>query len=188
MVIRKDQDPDNALYAQFYWVAPAKLIAGFYPGSEDTLQARQKLTYLIEQGVGHAINLMESGEVNRSGTPFVPYAPLMKTIAEDLGLRVTIERMPVRDFSVTSRSEMRRVLDCIDAKNAARQAVFVHCLGGIGRTGMVAGCNLLRHALANRHNVLQKIRQLRHYTLSRHKQSPETAEQVEFVLSWNQGE
>ena len=134
------------------------------------------------------INLMESGEVNRNGTPFVPYAPLLKSIAEESGLTVTIERMPLRDFSVPSRSEMRRILDCIDAKNAARQAVFVHCLGGIGRTGMVAGCYLLRHALANRHNLLQEIRQLLQNTLYRHKQSPETTEQVEFVLSWNQGE
>jgi hypothetical protein len=188
MVIRKVHDPGNALHDQFYWVAPVRLMAGCYPGSEDMLQARQKLTYLIEQGVGHVINLMESGEVNRSRTPFVPYAPLMKTMAEDSGLTVTIERMSIRDFSVPSRSQMRRILDSVDAKNAARQAVFVHCLGGIGRTGMVAGCYLLRHALANRRNVLQKIRQLRQNSLYRDKQSPETAGQVEFVLSWAEGE
>ena len=42
---------------------------------------------------------------------------------------------------------MTRILDDVDAALADGGAVYVHCWGGIGRTGTVVGCWLVRHGL-----------------------------------------
>ena len=41
---------------------------------------------------------------------------------------------------------MVRILDAMDARLAAGTRLYVHCLGGRGRTGVVPGCFLVRHA------------------------------------------
>ena len=42
---------------------------------------------------------------------------------------------------------MSRILDDVDAALADGRTVYVHCWGGIGRTGTVVGCWLMRHGL-----------------------------------------
>ena len=63
------------------------------------------------------------------------------------GSRGTVEhrRMPIRDFGVPTYEQMRRILDAIDAALAEGRTVFVHCRGGIGRTGTLVGCWKRRH-------------------------------------------
>lgn len=55
-----------------YWVIPGKLLAGYYPSSENGEQARWKITSLAEHGIRHVVNLMEEDEVNKNGRPFLP--------------------------------------------------------------------------------------------------------------------
>jgi hypothetical protein len=40
-----------------------------------------------------------------------------------------------------------RILDDIDEARARGGTAYVHCWGGVGRTGTVIGCWLMRHAL-----------------------------------------
>jgi protein-tyrosine phosphatase len=80
---------------------------------------------------------------------------------------------------------MRTILDAIDRSLAASRPVYVHCFGGVGRTGTVVCCWLLRHKLATAANVFDVLRQLRladHVTAGR--KAPETNEQERFVLNW----
>ena len=53
----------------------------------------------------------------------------------------------IRDMRVCNERHMRRVLDAIDKDIADGRTVYVHCWGGIGRTGMVIGCWLVRHGM-----------------------------------------
>jgi hypothetical protein len=46
-------------FSQAYWVKPGFLMAGCYPGSEDSTRARRQLKGLIEHGIRHVVNLME---------------------------------------------------------------------------------------------------------------------------------
>jgi protein-tyrosine phosphatase len=76
---------------------------------------------------------------------------------------------------------MRETLDALDAALAARRRVYVHCLGGRGRTGTVVACWLVRHG----HRAEEALALVQE---RRGRRSPETAEQRRFVRRWPSGE
>ena len=171
-----------------YWVIPGKLLAGCYPGSEDQQQALQKLTGLIDSGIRTVINLMEQNEFNWTGKAFEGYEEQMRSIAASLGHSVRFERTPIRDTWIPSRIEMVEILDRIDDSINDGKPVYVHCWGGRGRTGTVAGCYMARHALSSGRNILEMVQELRKNTEDHLMASPETSQQVDMVLSWVEAE
>jgi len=74
---------------------------------------------------------------------------------------------------------MVRILDAIDTALTGEQVVYVHCMGGIGRTGTVIGCYLVRHGQTGA-EALQTIARLRGGLA----ESPETEEQRRMVRTW----
>jgi protein-tyrosine phosphatase len=65
-----------------------------------------------------------------------------------------------------------------------RAAQYVHCWGGIGRTGTVVGCWLVAREGLTTDAALQRIAELRKDTPDRGLGSPETKLQRRFVLQW----
>ncbi len=64
-------------------------------------------------------------------------------------------------------------------------ASYVHCWGGVGRTGTVIGCWLLRHKLAEPAIALKVLMNLRQQDRDRwQRMSPETPEQQRSVKQW----
>ena len=77
-------------------------------------------------------------------------------------------------------------IDAIDAALAAGETVYVHCYGGIGRTGTVIGCWLVRRGL-NGEEALSYIAARRAGTPDGRRASPETSAQRALVLNWSEG-
>lgn len=155
-----------------YWVEPGALLAGEYPGSHEEAESAARLDALREAGVTSFLDLTEEGELP-------PYQPLLRA-----GVRY--RRLGVRDFSCPSKDEMRAILDLVDAEVARGETVYVHCWGGVGRTGTVVGCWLARHGLAGE-EALGRLAQLRAASTKAGRTSPETPAQHALVRDWRCG-
>lgn len=163
-----------------YWVSP-DLLAGEYPGSRHEAEARQKIDALLAAGITFFVDLTEEVERNVS---LKPYKQLLDEEAARLGKKVEYRRMPIRDVEVPTRETMKATLDTIDAAQAAGQKVYVHCWGGIGRTGTVVGCYLVRHGMTGE-AAIQKIAELRKGTPDEGKTAPQTGAQRDMILNWH---
>ncbi|MGL4650411.1 MAG: protein-tyrosine phosphatase family protein [Caldilineaceae bacterium] len=162
-----------------YWVEPGKLLAGEYPGALDEAAARAKVRKYLGAGVTYFLDLTEEGELE-------PYDWLLAEEAVELGLHAGYERWPVRDLSTAPIGMTRNVLDRLDALMAAGRVVYVHCWGGVGRTGTMVGCWLVRHGQSGE-QALATIESLRALTSKGDRPSPETLEQRNRVLTWPVG-
>lgn len=163
-----------------YWILPGKLCAGEYPGAKTAAETRIKLRHFLDAQINCFFDLTEAGEL-------IEYAPILYAKAEARGQTVEHVRWPIRDLGIPTSSDLRGLLDAIDAKLAAGHRVYFHCWGGIGRTGTVAGCWLVRHGLTP-DDALATIARLRRGTPDARRTSPETAAQVQMVRGWHTGE
>jgi len=170
-----------------YWVVPGKLLAGCYPGSEDPIEEERNLKGLIQAGIRHVISLMEPEEYDRSDDPFPPYVDHLETISGIMKISVTFDQISIKDFSVPTERQMIRILNQIDICVKYDKPVYVHCLGGKGRTGTVVGCYLVRHGFTAGTDVIEKIKELRSNTEDFSDRSPETKEQINMVIKWKKG-
>lgn len=162
-----------------YWVQPGRLMAGEYPGDRDPGRARQRLDAYLDAGVTFFLDLTEPGEL-------VPYQPVLLEAAAERGIHVEYRRLPIRDADVPrAPAAMARILDVIDEALAAGHTVYVHCWGGIGRTGTTVGCWLVRNGQSGE-EALQTI--AGHWQTvakrNRYPYSPETAAQHNYVRNW----
>jgi len=174
-------------FGRSYWVVPNKLLAGSYPGAENTDEGILKIKSLFNCGIRCIVNLMEEHETNHDGEPFAPYENLFEDMAARAEVAVSLIRHPIRDLDVPSQYQMVRTLNAIDEAIDRELPVYVHCWGGVGRTGIVVGCYLMRHGLARADDVLDQIAGLRRNELVAHRRSPETLAQRLMVQAWGRG-
>ena len=164
-----------------YWVLPDQFLAGEYPAlRNDEFGTRQRLTAFLHAGFDTFIDLTSEGE-----RP--PYFSMLNKEAGYAGLEVSHRRVPFPDYHVPSHATMVATLDFIDTALAEGRKVYLHCVGGIGRTGTTVGCYLVRHGMKPKqalhhlgalyHNAAQSL-------LAPH--SPESDEQVKFILNWEE--
>lgn len=164
-----------------YWVVPGKLLAGAYPGHQTPAAHEKRIRDVLAAGVRVFLSLTEPDEKNRQGEPFVPYDHL----ACEWEPAAKCVRFPIRDNDVPTGEEMIAILDAIDGFVDAGETVYVHCWGGVGRTGTVVACWMLRRQMATHNTVLAKLAELRRQDKERgHREAPESAVQREFVRSW----
>jgi protein-tyrosine phosphatase len=163
-----------------YWVIPDQFLAGEYPGHNTEKFARQKLSAFLEAGITDFIDLTQSHEL-------LPYDALLKELAPLYELNVNYTRIPIRDYGLPTYETMREILDAIDHALNKNRKVYVHCWGGIGRTGTTVGCYLVRHGETPKNAVAQvsALFHTRPFNIN-HPRSPETDEQIQFILDWHE--
>lgn len=174
-------------FPRSYWVSPGKLLAGCYPGDFDPGVARQKLQGLAAAGVTQVISLMEAGEVDNCGRPFVDYRPEVENLAAEIGRAVVCRRFEIPDMGVPTVTRMAAILDAIDKEEGRGGCTYVHCWGGKGRTGTVVGCWLVRHNHASANDVLLRLADLTAHNRAAFPEVPQTVGQRRFVCSWLPG-
>jgi protein-tyrosine phosphatase len=97
-------------------------------------------------------------------------------------------RHPILDLNIPTEDEMVAALDTIDRLLDEGRVVYVHCWGGIGRTGTVVGSWLIRHGVVPAEWALDLLTELRSADRGAgHRRSPETGGQRDFVRRWELG-
>jgi len=164
-------------YIDSYWVIPDKFLAGAYPGGTDEETTRQKLRSLIQASIDLIIDLTCPGDA------FFTYEKYLASETVDYEVKVERVNFPIPDYDIPTVEVMTRILDRIDSALKDGKRVYVHCIGGIGRTGTTVACHLTRHGLTGQQALVQ-LQVLRQVSASWYRRSPESDLQIEFVLKW----
>ena len=163
-----------------YWVIPGRFAAGEYPGAKDPREAATRLRALLRSGIDHFIDLTTPQD------GLEPYIETAKREARGLGLSPGWERHAIADVSVPSSPEqMSSILNAIDAAMDDGRTVYLHCWGGVGRTGTVVGCWLVRRG----HTGDEALEQIAEWWQGVEKvwrlpSSPETDAQRDYIRYW----
>lgn len=150
------------------------LFAGEYPGDKDETVARQKINHMVHFGVKHFVDLTEEGELK-------PYDHLLPE-------GTTYLRFPIPDCGVPQSIEsVNRLLDKISDFEKMDGYTYIHCWGGVGRTGTIVGCLKARELQqsGSGYNALTVLRNFfRDMPKSAYRKTPDTAEQEAFVRAF----
>jgi protein-tyrosine phosphatase len=160
-----------------YWLIPGSLLAGEYPGTYVEADTREKLAKFLDAGIRTFINLTEERELSR-------YEHILEALSAERGIETTHIRQSICDYRTPrERLQMVSILATIRDEIAAGRPVYVHCWGGIGRTGTVVGCWLVEQGLTG-DEALHRIAELRRSTPGSHLRSPESDDQCRYVREW----
>ena len=156
-----------------YWVTD-DLAGGEYPGAKRADAALSRARQFEDAGVTLFVDLTHPAD------HLEPYEEHLATAR-----RVW---HPIVDNDVPTVAEMQATLDTIDGAHAAGDTVYVHCWGGIGRTGTVIACWLVRHG-SSAAGAIELIRDRRRATpdFVRDPLAPQTRAQRAFVEGWPKG-
>jgi protein-tyrosine phosphatase len=139
-----------------------------YPGHVYRRDAVADLSAMRSFGVVLLALLVEDEELRRWSNPDL--------IEIGAAAGVEVRRYPIPDGGVPSAELMARIQSDIDAARA-RGDVAVACMGGVGRTGTVAACALVRAGLGA-NAAIGRVREVRH------PEAVETAAQERFVRDY----
>ncbi len=167
-----------------WWIDAGRVIGGRYPGTADVAESVGMLGRLLDVGVSVIVNLQEPAEVGGGGKPFRDYGPDWLRLAAGRGVDGRVLRFPVRDWGTPTDGQMSTILSAIAAAVADGRRAYVHCWGGHGRTGTVAGCWLVQNGQTPTAALDAIRRARRHDAHLAGFDSPQSAEQVAMVRRW----
>jgi Swiss Army Knife protein, DSP-PTPase phosphatase domain len=166
--------------SESYWVETGRFLAGEHPAKFDEERTRKRVDAFLEAGFDTFIDLTQPGET-------FPYESTLLEQAQVYGIKVAYRSFAIGDFGLPTPGQMNDILDAIEESLRAGRRVYLHCWGGIGRTGTTVGCYLVRQGKAPEEALNQLLACWRGVPKSQiHPHSPETQEQVNFIRAWAQ--
>lgn len=150
------------------------IYAGEYPRNKDDESSLAKLRQFETFGITHFVDLTEEGELQ-------PYEQLLYEGARYL-------RFPIKDISVPqSTGSVRGLISKITEviRKTPKAKVYIHCWGGVGRTGLIVGCLLAELYRKDYDVTMKKLEELfGACPKSATRHAPETSEQHAFIAKY----
>lgn len=140
-------------------LAPGRLGTSGCPGTFRGLEV--DLASVREAGVDVVFCLLEDRDFRAWGVPRLLDAYARAGLA--------VDRHPIRDFSVPTLDAMTIAVDRLDGELRAGRTALVHCAAGIGRTGTLTACLLIRRGLTAR-DAIRTVREHRPGSLENDEQ------------------
>ncbi len=132
---------------------PGRLGLTSLPGRKDHGRSLPNdLAALKEQGVSHVACLLTENEFSAYGVDNLLDA------YEQAGLAT--HQLPIPDYGVCSPLEMAKLVQSLACDLAEGAGVLIHCVGGLGRSGLVAACYLKSRGLGTE-KAIAEVRQAR---------------------------
>ncbi|TLX85124.1 MAG: protein tyrosine phosphatase [Thaumarchaeota archaeon] len=121
----------------FGWLINDKLAGSGMPTTAS------ELDWVLKQGVRSIITMTEE--------------PLPKSWIKD----VKYLHMPTEDLSAPDMEKIDQAVDFIHKRIQSNEPVMVHCAAGIGRTGTVLACYLVKYQKMSFNDAIEKVRKER---------------------------
>lgn len=144
---------------RFHWVLQDQLAGMSLPGRIAPLA--RDLGRVRSMGIGAIATLTEGA--------------LDPAVVEAAGLAV--RHFPIDDFGVPTIEQAAEFCAWVDAEIAAGHPVAAHCFAGLGRTGTMIACWLVRQDDRDAASVLRSIRRIEPGFV-------QTAQQEAFIAVW----
>ncbi len=97
---------------------------------------------------------------------------------EYLSAGFSLKHAPVKDQGIPSIEAMNEIFDWLDGEIKQKRKVLIHCVGGLGRSGLVAACYIKKKFGLSKENSIAIVRE------SRSERAIETKAQEDFVGSY----
>ena len=166
---------------QHYPIEAGKLYGGEYPGHREPAIARIRLRHLITLGIRTFVDLTAPAD------RMAPYEGLLVELENEAGGPLRRISLPIADMGIPEAGEtMQTILRHIRESSSLSPAVYVHCWGGIGRTGTVVGC-WLRECGYDAESAVKHVQHLYSSHMPKvriHPESPQTPAQRDYIRFW----
>ena len=124
--------PDN-----FSWLIEGKLAGSAIPTSFEEIK------WLVDGGVKSIVTVRE------------------ESLDDDWMKNINYLHIHSNDMGVPEFEDLVKAVDFIHQRITNNEAVMVHCLAGLGRTGTILACYLIKYQKLSADDSIQKVRESR---------------------------
>ena len=159
------------------WLDDDKMTSGeigltILPGRKDYSRSiDEDLKQLKEYKVDTIIPLITDDEFDHFGV-----GELLEKYQE---YDFNVKRLPIMDQLVSSHQEMKELIDYLEERLQKNEKIVLHCVGGLGRSGLVAA-SYLKYKGRNAEDAINSVRKVRGVRAVESKIQEEFVENINF--------
>ncbi|MCE9500551.1 MAG: isochorismatase family protein [Leptospira sp.] len=151
---------------------PGKIGITILPGRKDrNRNMTEDINTIRENNISEVICLLTENEFTQYG---------VENLREDYKINgINANYFPIKDQGVPTKELMQKIVATIAKVTAEKRNILIHCVGGLGRSGMAAACFLISKMALRPPDAIAMVRE------TRSERAIETKEQEDFIYGFN---